>query len=100
MPAFHKPISLKAVLKIGLYGPAGKRQDLHRSALGRGTGARHSGKRTAFCDTEYGTAFYGQPVPQRAVHPEAFAFDVLHDRPSITEVLAAVKGINVARMGS
>ena len=97
MPAFHKPISLKAALKIGLYGPAGSGKTFTALLLAEGL-ARHSGKRTAFCDTEYGTAFYGQPVPQRAVHPEAFAFDVLHTR-SITEVLAAVKGINVDTYG-
>jgi hypothetical protein len=44
-------------------------------------------------DTEYGTAFYGQDVPQRAVHPEPFAFDVLHTK-SITEAVTAVKGLD------
>jgi hypothetical protein len=57
--------------------------------------ARHTGMRVAFCDTEQGTAFYGQEVAQRAVHPEAFDFDVLHTK-SITEVLTAVKHLDLA----
>ncbi|HTH48300.1 MAG TPA: AAA family ATPase, partial [Candidatus Limnocylindria bacterium] len=60
--------------------------------------ARHAGTRTAVCDTELGTAFYGQDVPARATHPEAFAFDVLHTR-SITDVLAAVRGLDPAAYG-
>ena len=60
--------------------------------------ARHTGKRIAFCDTEYGTAFYGQEVAQRAVHPKAFDFDVLYTK-SITEVLDAVRGLDPAVHG-
>ena len=45
-------------------------------------------------DTEQGTAFYAQNVPQRSVHPQAFDFDVLHSR-SITEVVAAVRAIDL-----
>ena len=55
--------------------------------------AQHTGKRIAYVDTENGTAFYGQAVPQRRVHPEAFDFDVLYTK-SITEVLAAVKALD------
>jgi hypothetical protein len=60
--------------------------------------ARHTGKRIAFCDTEYGTAFYGQEVAQRAVHPKAFDFDVLYTK-SITQVLDAVRGLDPAVHG-
>jgi AAA domain len=60
--------------------------------------AHHTAKRIAFLDTEYGTAFYGQAVPQRAVHPEAFDFQVLHTR-SIAEALAAVKGLDLDAYG-
>jgi hypothetical protein len=49
-------------------------------------------------DTEYGTAFYGQDVPQRAVHPQAFDFDVLHTK-SITEAVSALKGLDVDAYG-
>jgi hypothetical protein len=40
-----------------------------------------------------GTSFYAQPVPQRAAHPEAFDFEVLHTR-SVTDVLAAVRSLD------
>ena len=60
--------------------------------------ARHSGKRIAFCDTEYGTAFYGQQVAQRAAHPDAFDFEVLYTK-SITQVLDAVRGLDPAVHG-
>src|SRR5260370_38786029 len=56
------------------------------------------GKRVAYVDTEFGTAFYGQEVPQRAVHPEAFDFQVLHTK-SITEVLTAVRGLELDAYG-
>jgi hypothetical protein len=51
---------------------------------------RHTGKRVAYCDTGYGTAFYGQGVLQPRAHPEAFDFDVLYSNP-ITDVPAAVR---------
>jgi hypothetical protein len=60
--------------------------------------ARHTGKRIAYCDTEYGTAFYGQRVPERVVHPEAFDFEVLYTK-SITEVLSAVRGLDLGTYG-
>src|SRR5260370_27089890 len=56
------------------------------------------GKRVAYVDTEFGTAFYGQEVPQRSVHPEAFDFQVLHTK-SITEVLTAVKALDLDTYG-
>jgi hypothetical protein len=60
--------------------------------------AGYTGKRIAYCDTEYGTAFYGQRVPERAVHPEAFDFEVLYTK-SITDVLAAVRGLDLGTYG-
>ena len=55
--------------------------------------ASHTGKRVAYIDSEHGTSFYGQAVPQRRVHPEAFDFDVLYTK-SITEVIGAVKALD------
>ncbi len=53
----------------------------------------------AFCDTEFGTAFYGQEGRSLApVHPKAFDFDVLYTK-SITEVLDAVRGLDPAVYG-
>jgi hypothetical protein len=93
MVTFQKPTPLKAALKMGLYGPAGSGKTFTALLLAEGL-ARQSGERVAFCDTEQGTAFYAQDVPQRAVHPKAFEFDVLHTK-SITEVLAAVRGLDL-----
>jgi hypothetical protein len=97
MTAFLKPQPLKAALKIAMFGPAGSGKTFTALLLAEGL-ARHTGKRVALVDTEQGTAFYGQEVPQRSVHPTAFDFDVLHSR-SITEVLAAVRALDPARYG-
>ena len=92
MPYFQKPQSLKAALKMGLYGPAGSGKTFTSLLIAEGL-AQHTGKRVAYCDTEFGTAFYGQSVPQRSIHPEAFDFDVLHTK-SITEALDALNQID------
>ncbi len=97
MTAFQKPPALKAALKMAFYGPAGSGKTFTSLHVSEGL-SRHTGKRIAFCDTEYGTAFYGQEVPQRAVHPKAFDFDVLYTK-SITEVLDAVCGLDPAVHG-
>jgi hypothetical protein len=97
MTTFQRPQPLKAALKIALFGPAGAGTTFTALLLAEGL-ARDTGKRVAVCDTEQGTAFYGQEVPQRSVHPAAFDFDVLHSR-SITEVLAAVRSLDAARHG-
>jgi hypothetical protein len=92
MASFHKPQLLKAALKLALYGPAGSGKSFSALLVSEGL-ALHTGKRIAYVDTEHGTAFYGQPVPQRVVHPDAFDFDVLYSK-SITEVLTAVRQLN------
>ena len=92
MSAFQKPQSLKAALKLGLYGPAGSGKTFTSLLIAEGL-SQHTGKRVAYCDTEFGTAFYGQDVPQRTAHPQAFDFDVLHTK-SITEVLAALNSLD------
>ena len=97
MTAFQKPQALKAALKMAFYGPAGSGKTFSALLVSEGL-ALHTGKRIAFCDTEYGTAFYGQQVAQRAVHPQAFDFDVLYTK-SITEVLDAVRKLDPATHG-
>jgi hypothetical protein len=92
MTTFHKPQALKAALKMALYGAAGAGKTFTSLRISDGL-AQHTCKRIAFIDTENGTAFYSQPVPQRRVHPEAFDFDVLYTK-SITEVIAAVKALD------
>jgi hypothetical protein len=97
MTTFQKPQPLKAALKIAMFGSAGAGKTFTALLVAEGL-ARHTGKRVAVCDTEQGTAFYGQEVPQRSVHQAAFDFDVLHSR-SITEVLAAVRALDPTRHG-
>jgi pantothenate kinase-related protein Tda10 len=92
MLGFHKPQALKAALKMALYGPAGSGKTFASLLIAEGL-AQHSAKRVAFLDTEQGTAFYGQHVPQRHIHPEAFDFEVLYTK-SITETLGAVRGLD------
>jgi hypothetical protein len=98
MLTFQKPTVLKAALKLGLYGPAGSGKTFTALLLAEGL-ARRSGKRAAVIDTEYGSTFYGQTVAQRAVHPEAFDFDVFHTR-SITDALAALRALDPAIYGA
>ena len=97
MTAFHKPQPLKAALKLALYGPAGSGKTFTALLLAEGL-ALHAGKGIAYVDTEHGTAFYGQDVPQRRVHPDAFDFDTLYTK-SISEVLAAVRGLDLETHG-
>jgi hypothetical protein len=92
MTTFQKPQALKAALKMALYGPAGSGKTFTALLIAEGL-ARHTAKRIAYVDTEYGTAFYGQAVPQRKVHPDAFDFEVCYSK-SITQVLDAVRGID------
>src|SRR6516164_9801288 len=94
---FQKPQAQKAALKMALYGPAGSGKTFTALLLAEGL-ANHTGKRVAYVDTEYGTAFYGQHVPERATHPQAFDFDVLYTR-SITQALDAVRGLDPRAYG-
>jgi predicted ATP-dependent serine protease len=92
MTGFQKPQALKAALKMALYGPAGSGKTFTALLIAEGL-ARHRGKRIAYCDTENGTAFYGQKIAQRAVHSDAFDFEVLYTK-SITQVLDAVRSLD------
>jgi hypothetical protein len=97
MSGFGKPTSLKAALKMALYGAAGSGKTLTALLLGEGL-ARQAGRRVAVLDTEQGTAFYSQAVPRRAIHPEEFDFDVLHTK-SVTEALSALHKLDSAIYG-
>jgi hypothetical protein len=94
---FAKPQASKAALKMALYGPAGSGKTFTALLVAEGL-ACHTGKRIAFVDTEHGSNFYTQHVEQRRVHPAAFDIDVLYTR-SITESLAAVRGLDLATHG-
>jgi hypothetical protein len=98
MSGFTKPTSLKAALKLALYGAAGSGKTLTALLLAEGL-VRGTGRRVAVLDTEQGTAFYSQAVPKRTVHPEAFDFDVLHTR-SVTEAIGAIRSLDPAVHGA
>jgi predicted ATP-dependent serine protease len=89
---FQKPQAQKAALKMALYGPAGSGKTFTALLVAEGL-ANHTGKRIAYVDTEYGTAFYARQVTERPVHPQAFDFDVLYTK-SITQTLDAVRGLD------
>jgi hypothetical protein len=97
MSMFAKLTSLKAALKLALYGQAGSGKTFTALLLAEGL-SRQCGRRVAVLDTEQGTAFYSQAVPARKAHPQAFDFDVLHTR-SVTEELAALHDLNPAEYG-
>jgi len=91
MAGFRKAKAEQAALKLGLYGPPGSGKTFTALLLAEGL-AGLTGKRVAYIDTERGTDFYCQAVPNRAVHPDAFDFDAVYTR-SITEVLSSCKGL-------
>lgn len=97
MSGFRKAKAEQAALKMGVYGPAGSGKTFTALLLAEGL-AGVTKKRVAYIDTEHGTDFYCKDVPSRAVHPEAFDFDALYTR-SLTEVTAAVQGIDTATHG-
>jgi hypothetical protein len=97
MSGFAKPTSLKSALKMALYGPAGSGKTFSALLLSEGL-AHHCGRRVAVLDTEQGTAFYSQAVPNRKAHPQAFDFDVLHTR-SVTETLSALQALDPEKYG-
>lgn len=91
MAGFRKAKPQQAALKLGLYGPPGSGKTLTSLLIAEGLAAQTK-KRIAYVDTERGTDFYSQSVPERAVHPKAFDFDALYTR-SLTDIIAAVKSL-------
>lgn len=63
-------------IKAGNYGESGSGKTLTFLLLAEFLAARDPQKRrVAYVDTELGTDFYAQDIPERAVHPKAFDFD-------------------------
>lgn len=94
---FRKAETKQAALKIGIYGKSGTGKTFTSLLFAEGL-VKGTNKRIAYVDTETGTAFYCKHVADRAVHPEAFDFDVLHTR-SITEVIREVKRLSPSEYG-
>lgn len=97
MAGFRKAKAEQAALKLGIYGPQGSGKTFTSLLIAEGL-ANLTKKRVAYVDTEHGTDFYCKTVPARAFHPDGFDFDALYTK-SITEVLAAVKGLNCDEYG-
>jgi hypothetical protein len=89
---FKKAEPLQARLKVGMYGPPGSGKTFTALLWAEGL-AEYRGKRIAFVDTERGTDFYAQDIPDRGVHPKAFDFDCVYTR-SLAETLEAVMGLD------
>lgn len=92
--AFRKAKAEQAYLKMAIYGPSGSGKTLTSLLVAEGLAALTKG-RVAFVDTEHGTDFYCQPVPERKIHPAGFDFDVVHTR-SLTEVLRECQALRPA----
>lgn len=97
MAGFRKAKAEQAAIKMGLYGPAGSGKSLTSLLIAEGLAAI-SNTRVAYVDTERGTDFYCQAVPDRAIHPAAFDFDALYER-SLTEVNKAIKSLKPEEHG-
>lgn len=97
MAGFRKAKAEQAFLKMEKYGAAGSGKTFTALLVAEGL-AKATGKKIAFVDTEHGTDFYCQAVPERKVHPEAFVFDALYSR-SITEVDKAIHSLDSKEYG-
>lgn len=92
MSGFRKKKCEQAFLRIGVYGPTGSGKTFSTLLFAEGL-AKLEKKRVAYIDTEHGTDFYVERVPQRKVHPEPFDIDCLDTR-SLTEALREVKKLD------
>lgn len=92
MAGFRKARAEQAFVKAGMYGPQGSGKTATALLCAEGL-AQHYGKRVAFIDTEHGTDFYVQTVPERKFHPEAFDIDAMYGR-SITDAISAIKELD------
>ena len=91
MSGFRKAKAEQAFLKMEMYGAAGSGKTFTSLLVAEGL-ANTYGKRVAFVDTEHGTDFYCQEVPERRVHPASFDFDTVYSR-SITEIDREIRSL-------
>lgn len=94
MAGFRKAKPEQASLKLSMFGPPGSGKTFTALLMAEYL-ANASKKRIAFVDTERGTDFYAQKVPDRKIHPEAFDFDAIYTR-SLTDIIRECKGLNPA----
>lgn len=98
MAGFRKAKAEQAALKMGIFGPAGSGKSFTSLLITEGL-VKPTGKRIAYWDTEHGTDFYAQHVPNRRFHPEAFDFDAIYTR-SITEGLKDLLALSFETHGA
>lgn len=93
MSGFRKASgSGQAAIKALIYGGGGSGKTFTAHMCCEGL-ARVTKRRTKVIDTEYGSVFYAKEVPERAIHPAAFDFDVLETR-SLMETKEAVESLS------
>ncbi len=92
MAGFRKAQPRQAALKIAVFGAPGSGKTFTALLIAEGL-AKLTGKRVAFVDTEHGTDFYVQNIPDRSVHPDPFDIDCLYTR-SLAEVYQAVRSLS------
>ena len=97
MAGFKKAKAEQAALKMSCYGPPGSGKTFSALLIAEGLAALTK-KRIAFIDSERGTDFYCQDVPERKAHPAGFDFDALYTK-SLTEILTSVKQLSFAEYG-
>lgn len=90
--AFKKAAPQQARFKAGFYGKQGSGKTFTALLVAEGL-AQRDGKRIAYVDTERGTDFYSQTIPERAVHPAGFDFDAIYTR-SIYDVIEEVEALD------
>ncbi len=97
MAGFKPARPSQAAVKMSLYGKPGTGKTFTALLFAEGL-AQLSGKKVAYADSEHGTDFYCQAVPDRLTHPAAFVFDALYTR-SLTEILTEVKQLSPTEYG-
>lgn len=95
MTGFKKAKPEQVALKLGLYGPAGSGKTYTSLKFAEGLAALAGGK-VALVDTERGSDFYAQAVPDRLDHPAAFEFDAIYppEARSLRDVLRLVTALD------
>lgn len=89
MSLFAPACPEQAYFKAGMFGLAGSGKTFTALLWAEGL-AKRDGKKIAYVDTEHGTDFYAKRVPERQVHPEAFAFDAVYTK-SLARTTEAVR---------
>lgn len=94
---FKKPTCRQKYLKQGYYGLTGSGKTLTALLVAEGL-ADLEGKRIAMVDTELGSDFYIEEVPERVVHPGAFDIDRIETK-SLMQVVYELEHFDASTYG-